>query len=76
MLWLASYPRSGNTFFRIVLSEVYGIESSEFPDPRPKGGDRDYLIRGLDCRPDCQRGKDPPNLPAAGAAGEPIALIR
>ena len=31
MLWLASYPRSGNTFFRIVLHEVYGVESSEFP---------------------------------------------
>ena len=30
MIWLASYPRSGNTFFRIVLSEVYGIESSTF----------------------------------------------
>jgi hypothetical protein len=28
MIWLASYPRSGNTFFRIVLEEVYGIESS------------------------------------------------
>lgn len=28
MIWLASYPRSGNSFFRIVLEEVYGIESS------------------------------------------------
>lgn len=32
MIWLASYPRSGNTFFRIVLSEVYGIESSTYHD--------------------------------------------
>ncbi|OAV44831.1 glycosyltransferase [Lewinella sp. 4G2] len=30
MLWLASFPRSGNTFFRNVLHEVYGIESSTF----------------------------------------------
>lgn len=30
MIWLASYPRSGNTFFRAVLYEVYGIASSEF----------------------------------------------
>lgn len=30
MLLLASYPRSGNTFFRNVLREVYGIESSTF----------------------------------------------
>lgn len=30
MIWLASFPRSGNTFFRNVLFEVYGISSSTF----------------------------------------------
>lgn len=30
MIWLASFPRSGNTFFRNVLFDVYGIASSEF----------------------------------------------
>ena len=30
MIWLASFPRSGNTFFRNVLYEVYGIESSTY----------------------------------------------
>lgn len=30
MIWLASFPRSGNTFFRNILYEVYGIASSEF----------------------------------------------
>ena len=30
MLWLASFPRSGNTFFRNVLHEVYGIPSSGY----------------------------------------------
>ena len=29
MIWLASFPRSGNTFLRNVLSQVYGQESSE-----------------------------------------------
>jgi hypothetical protein len=43
MIWLASYPRSGNTFFRIVLREVYGIESSEFHDPKLQGERRDHL---------------------------------
>ncbi|MCI0700235.1 MAG: sulfotransferase domain-containing protein [Planctomycetia bacterium] len=43
MLWLASYPRSGNTFLRIVLSEVYGLESSEFHDPQLQSTDREYL---------------------------------
>ena len=28
-LWLASFPRSGNTFFRNVLFHVYGIDSIE-----------------------------------------------
>ncbi|MCB0806058.1 MAG: glycosyltransferase [Bacteroidales bacterium] len=30
MIWLASFPRSGNTFVRNILFEVYGIESSTF----------------------------------------------
>ncbi len=30
MTWLASFPRSGNTFFRNILYEVYGLESSTF----------------------------------------------
>ncbi|MEM7548925.1 MAG: glycosyltransferase [Bacteroidota bacterium] len=30
MIWLASYPRSGNTFFRNVLFEVYGLKSSTY----------------------------------------------
>ncbi|MEM9916849.1 MAG: sulfotransferase domain-containing protein [Bacteroidota bacterium] len=28
MIWLASFPRSGNTFMRNVLFQVYGLESS------------------------------------------------
>ena len=31
-LWLASYPRSGNTFFRNILYYCYGIESSTYHD--------------------------------------------
>ena len=30
MLWLASFPRSGNTFFRNILYDVYSIESESF----------------------------------------------
>jgi glycosyltransferase involved in cell wall biosynthesis len=42
MIWLASFPRSGNTFFRNVLYNVYGLESSTFhiDDNRPL--DKDY----------------------------------
>lgn len=37
MIWLASFPRSGNTFFRNVLYEVYGLTSSAYHhDPNRK----------------------------------------
>jgi glycosyltransferase involved in cell wall biosynthesis len=32
MIWLSSFPRSGNTFFRNLLFEVYGLDSSSFYD--------------------------------------------
>jgi hypothetical protein len=33
MVWLASYPRSGNTFFRILLKQCFGITTySIYPD--------------------------------------------
>ena len=31
-MWLASYPRSGNTFFRILLKELSGIETYSIHD--------------------------------------------
>jgi hypothetical protein len=42
MIWLASFPRSGNTFFRNVLFDVYGIESREFDADRTTPKNRDY----------------------------------
>ncbi len=42
MLWLASYPRSGSTFFRNVLMEVYGIESSTYHDETDYPLDADF----------------------------------
>lgn len=30
MIWIASFPRSGNTYLRNILFEVYGLESSTF----------------------------------------------
>ncbi len=34
LIWLASYPRSGNTFFRILLRHLYGIQTySVYNDP-------------------------------------------
>jgi sulfotransferase family protein len=42
MIWLASYPRSGNTFVRNVLYEVYGLESSAFHNLKSRKLDPDY----------------------------------
>jgi len=39
MIWLASYPRSGNTLLRVILKHCFGLSSqsvyhdSEFTDP-------------------------------------------
>lgn len=30
MIWIASFPRSGNTFVRNILFEVYGLSSGEY----------------------------------------------
>ena len=38
LVWLASYPRSGNTLARQVLRQVFGLESySQYNDPRDIG---------------------------------------
>jgi hypothetical protein len=29
IIWLASYPRSGNTFFRVLLKRIYGVSTYE-----------------------------------------------
>ena len=42
MIWLASYPRSGNTFFRNVLLEVYGLESGDYHLGHHKEMDPDF----------------------------------
>ena len=36
VVWLASYPRSGNTFLRIVLHRLYGVPTySVYDDDDP-----------------------------------------
>lgn len=40
--WLASFPRSGNTFFRNILFYVYGVESSSWHKELNKSVNSDY----------------------------------
>lgn len=40
--WLASFPRSGNTYFRNILFYVYGIESSTWHHEKEYPVDDDY----------------------------------
>ncbi|MBU1008898.1 MAG: glycosyltransferase [Bacteroidetes bacterium] len=42
MIWLASFPRSGNTFFRNILYEVYGLKSSTYHQDADYFLDKDY----------------------------------
>ncbi len=39
MIWLASYPRSGNTYTRNILKEVYSMDSSYDDEPGWEGFD-------------------------------------
>ncbi|RLD78804.1 MAG: hypothetical protein DRJ15_10795 [Bacteroidetes bacterium] len=43
MIWIASFPRSGNTFVRNILHEVYGLESSEYHREEDYHLDADYV---------------------------------
>lgn len=64
MIWLASFPRSGNTFFRIVLHEVYGIESEVFrEDTDEKSNYTTYPVVKTHLLPD-QLIPDDPDVPA------------
>lgn len=42
MIWLASFPRSGNTFFRNILFEVYGLSSSTYHQDKDRSLDENY----------------------------------
>jgi len=43
IVWLASYPRSGNTLLRIVLHRLYGAKDA----PRQRGGHAPARLRAL-----------------------------
>ena len=34
IVWLASYPRSGNTFFRVILNSVFGLKTYSIYDDK------------------------------------------
>ena len=67
MIWLASFPRSGNTFFRIVLHEVYGISSGHLRPPEMREGDwekdLDYPVVKTHLQPK-ELDPDDPDIPA------------
>ena len=46
VVWLASYPRSGNTFFRVVLKQAFGVPSSDKYDPNASESLRDQEYFG------------------------------
>lgn len=71
MIWLASFPRSGNTFFRNILFEVYGLESSTFHK------DPDYhLDDHYDAFPVVKTHMLPPELEPASDSIPGVYIIR
>lgn len=44
MIWIASYPRSGNTFLRNIFFDTYGLESTSYPREGKHRDDVDYQI--------------------------------
>ena len=71
MIWLASYPRSGNTFFRNVLFEVYGIPSSYYHLGKKRKLDLDFASFAV-----VKTHLLPHQLPAEYQSAKSIYLIR
>jgi len=47
-LWIASYPRSGNTFVRLILNEAFGIKStSVYPSESGAMKERPWLVERI-----------------------------
>ncbi|WP_426610874.1 sulfotransferase domain-containing protein [Bradyrhizobium sp. McL0616] len=44
LVWLASYPRSGNTFFRVLLKTLCGLSTYDFHEPFPPRRDFENFI--------------------------------
>lgn len=57
IIWLASYPRSGNTFLRIVLHQLYGVSTySIYDDNDPVAQRIGPTLVGYQPKPfDCQK---------------------
>ena len=51
IIWLASYPRSGNTFLRVILKDVFGFDTyaiyKENPNIDPQESSQDDPVPGL-----------------------------
>lgn len=71
MIWLASFPRSGNTFFRNILFEVYGLESSTFHREANYPLDENYAAY-----PFVKTHLLPEQLPAAHRSAPKVYLVR
>jgi glycosyltransferase involved in cell wall biosynthesis len=73
MIWLASFPRSGNTFLRNILFEVYGQPSSTYH------WERDYpLDQDFDSYPVVKTHLLPADLDSAGFSPDipAVCLVR
>jgi hypothetical protein len=55
-LWIASYPRSGNTFVRLILNQAFGIKStSVYPSESEAMKERPWLIERIGFTDEAER---------------------
>jgi hypothetical protein len=47
IVWLASYPRSGNTLLRVILKTRFGASSFDSEITGPEAGQRDYITETM-----------------------------
>jgi hypothetical protein len=49
IIWLASYPRSGNSYFRVICRTVYNVKThSIYPEMTPHSGELDLAAAASD----------------------------
>lgn len=70
MILLASFPRSGNTFLRNILWEVYGLQSNAYPF------ERDFFQKEWVDRPFCKTHLLPKELPREIRENPTVYLVR
>lgn len=73
LIWIASYPRTGNTFFRVLAHRVFGLDTWSLYDDRHDIGANPALTRATGHR---IHGMRPDEFAAAARAAPELMLVK